>query len=82
MQAGSALILWDCHGGLNQRFTVDGTGIHPVGHSDLCLGFDGTGTAAPLVLAQCGTGALGLADRDYADPAGYGRDDWIGASVY
>ncbi|MBO3732951.1 ricin-type beta-trefoil lectin domain protein [Glycomyces niveus] len=84
VQAGSALILWDCHGGLNQRFTVDGTGIHPAGHSNLCLGFDGTGTGAPLVLAQCGPpgGALGLADRDYADPAGYGHDDWIGASVY
>lgn len=84
MQAGAPLVLWDCHGGLNQEFLVSDNGIHPVGHSDLCLGFEGTGAAAPLVLTACGTSAAGIAltDRDYADPAGYGYDDWIGASVY
>ncbi|MCD0445468.1 ricin-type beta-trefoil lectin domain protein [Glycomyces sp. A-F 0318] len=84
MRPGTALVLWDCHGGLNQQFLVDGNGIHPVGHSDLCLGFDGTGIEAPLVLAECGTAASGfaLADRHYEDPVGYGYDDWIGSSVY
>ncbi len=84
MQAGTPLVLWDCNGGLNQEFTVTGTGVQPVGHSDLCIGFNGTAVAAPMVLTRCGTAASGfqLADRDYADPAGYGYDDWIGASVY
>jgi hypothetical protein len=83
-QAGAALVLWDCHGGLNQEFVLTDSGIHPVGHSDLCVGFDGTGTEAPLVLSECGTAAsaFSLDDRDYDDPAGYGYDDWIGASVY
>ena len=84
MQAGTALVLWDCNGGLNQQFVATGSGIHPVGHSDLCIGFEGIGTEAPLVLAECGTAenAFVLAQRDYDDPAGYGYDDWIGASVY
>ncbi|MEU5155788.1 ricin-type beta-trefoil lectin domain protein [Glycomyces sp. NPDC021274] len=83
MRAGTPLVLWDCNGGLNQEFVATGTGIHPVGHSDLCLGFNGTGTGAALVLTQCATAASTLlADRDYADPAGYGHDDWIGSSVY
>ncbi|SDC94924.1 ricin-type beta-trefoil lectin domain protein [Glycomyces harbinensis] len=84
MQAGTPVVLWDCNGGLNQQFQVSGDGVHPVGHADLCLGFDGTGTGKPLELTACGTAASGftLADRDYADPAGYGYDDWIGSSVY
>ncbi|HEX2145434.1 MAG TPA: ricin-type beta-trefoil lectin domain protein, partial [Glycomyces sp.] len=77
MQAGAALVLWDCHGGLNQEFVVTDSGIHPAGHSNLCVGFDGTGTDAPLVLTECGTAgsAISLADRDYANPVGYGYDD-------
>ncbi|THV34674.1 ricin-type beta-trefoil lectin domain protein [Glycomyces buryatensis] len=84
MQAGTALVLWDCNGGLNQEFVVTDTGIHPAGHSDLCIGFDGAGTEVPAKLTECGTAAsgFGLVDRDYADPAGYGYDDWIGSSVY
>ncbi|GAB4002875.1 hypothetical protein GCM10029992_42450 [Glycomyces albus] len=84
MQAGSALLLWDCHGGLNQEFVLTDAGIHPAGHSDLCLGFDGTGTEVPMTLTECGTAAsaLELTARDYDAPVGYGYDDWIGASVY
>jgi len=84
MQAGTPLILWDCSGALNQEFVVNSTGIHPAGHANLCVGFDGTGTGKPLELMQCGTTAsrFTLADRSYADPVGYGYDDWIGSSVY
>jgi hypothetical protein len=84
MQAGTPLVLWDCHGGLNQKFVVSESGIHPVGHSRLCIGFDRADAGAPLVLTECGTAASGftLADRDYDDPVGYGYNDWIGSSVY
>lgn len=84
MRVGTAVLLWDCHGGLNQQFVVTDAGIHPVGHSDLCLGFDGTGPDAALTLGECGTAASAfeLTARDYENPAGYGYDDWIGASVY
>jgi hypothetical protein len=82
VQAGAALVLWDCHGGLNQEFTINSTGIHPAGHANLCLAFGGTATGSNLVLATCGTTAVKPAARNYADPVGYGYDDWIGSSVY
>jgi hypothetical protein len=68
MQAGTPLVLWDCHGGLNQEFVTDATGIHPAGHTNLCIGFNATATGSPLVLTSCGTsaGAITLADRNYA----------------
>ncbi|GAA4915505.1 GDSL-like lipase/acylhydrolase family protein [Stackebrandtia albiflava] len=83
MSVGGRLVLWDCHGGTNQDFTVDSTGIHPVAAPSLCLGFESPAAGAALVLTDCGTaGSLRLTARDYADPVGYGHDDWIGASVY
>ncbi|MEV5505837.1 ricin-type beta-trefoil lectin domain protein [Streptomyces orinoci] len=36
-EAGVGLELWKCHGGTNQRFTVSGGTIRPVGAPQLCL---------------------------------------------
>ncbi|MGH8881248.1 MAG: ricin-type beta-trefoil lectin domain protein, partial [Stackebrandtia sp.] len=82
--AGIGLTLRNCDGGESQQFTVDESGLHPSATPALCAGFDGEGEQSTLVLTQCGgTGThLGLADRDYPNPAGYGHDDWIGSSVY
>ncbi|MFB9661812.1 ricin-type beta-trefoil lectin domain protein [Glycomyces mayteni] len=84
MQAGTPLVLWDCHGGLNQEFVFGANGIHPAGHSNLCIGFNGAATGSSLVLTACGTAASAItaAARSYANPVGYGHDDWIGSSVY
>ncbi|MCB0977871.1 MAG: ricin-type beta-trefoil lectin domain protein [Acidimicrobiales bacterium] len=38
--AGDAVIIWDCHGGANQRWTVEGNQIRNQ-VNDLCLGVDG-----------------------------------------
>ncbi|GLZ80498.1 hypothetical protein Afil01_53050 [Actinorhabdospora filicis] len=82
--AGTDLILWNCHGGANQKFTLDGTKIHPQGRADLCLSLSGAGDGSVLELASCSAARTDfqLAARSYANPAGYGHDDWIGSKVY
>lgn len=82
--AGADLILYNCHGGANQKFTVDGTKIHPAGRADLCVSFAGTASGSVLELAACSAARtnFSLTTRSYANPVGYGHDDWIGSRVY
>ncbi|MQY14247.1 hypothetical protein SRB5_44100 [Streptomyces sp. RB5] len=35
--SGTSLILWDCHGGVNQQFTRSGDTLRPAGSTGMCL---------------------------------------------
>jgi hypothetical protein len=42
---GTAAILWDCHGGINQQWNVNADGSITGAQSGLCLDASGNGTA-------------------------------------
>ncbi|CAM3487277.1 ricin-type beta-trefoil lectin domain protein [Stackebrandtia soli] len=75
---GADVTVHDCHGGTNQDFILDGSLIRLAMNPDLCLSMSAEHTGAARV-AVCGTAgtSLSMSSRDYADPVGYGHDDWI-----
>ncbi|MEH0450101.1 RICIN domain-containing protein [Streptomyces sp. B21-102] len=48
-------MVWDCHGGQNQRWNVNGNGTITSAGSGLCLdtASGGTGNGAQSILADC-----------------------------
>ncbi|MDG4834528.1 ricin-type beta-trefoil lectin domain protein [Solwaraspora sp. WMMD1047] len=86
LRANAAVNIYDCHGGANQRFVFAGDQIKPAGNANLCLAFDNPILgSARLRLANCGSSARqrwSFESRSYANPVGYGSDDFIGSRVY
>ncbi|MEV0392874.1 ricin-type beta-trefoil lectin domain protein [Polymorphospora rubra] len=86
LAAGRAVDIHDCHGGANQKFVFAGNQIRPAGDSNLCLAFDNPIIgSARLRLATCGGNARqqwSFESRSFANPVGYGHDDFIGSRVY
>ena len=82
----AAVNLYDCHGGANQKWTFDGSLVHPAGYPSICLGFDNPWLITPRLRLQNCSGATrqqwAFESRSYATPAGYGHDDFIGTRVY
>lgn len=56
---GTAVIIWDCHGGLNQQWNVNTNGTVTNAQSGLCLDAFGAATAngTKLILWSCNGGA-------------------------
>jgi hypothetical protein len=86
LTAGTTVNIYDCHGGANQKFVFVGSQIKPVGNSTLCLQFDNPSSGTPrLRLAACDTSTRqqwSFESRSFANPVGYGHDDFIGSRVY
>ncbi|MFV2112061.1 ricin-type beta-trefoil lectin domain protein [Micromonospora sp. LOL_025] len=86
LSAGTAVNIHDCHGGANQKFVLAGNQIRTAGNANLCLAFDNPLLGTPrLRLAACSTSARqqwSFESRSFANPVGYGHDDFIGSRVY
>ena len=56
---GTRAVIWDCHGGQNQRWNVNANGTVTGASSGLCLDTlnAGTGNGARTVLSTCNGGA-------------------------
>jgi hypothetical protein len=84
--AGETVQIYDCHGAANQQWDLAGDRIKPVGHDNLCLAFNNPWFSRPtLRLATCGSSSRqrwSFESRDFANPVGYGHDDFIGSRVY
>jgi hypothetical protein len=84
--AGETVQIYDCHGAPNQQWTFAGDRIKPAGHDNLCLAFNNPWLSRPtLRLSSCGSSSRqvwSFESRDFADPVGYGHNDFIGSRVY
>lgn len=84
--SGTEVLIWDCHGGANQNWVLSGSQIKPSSNSGLCLAFDSPSSGSPrLRLASCSTSTRqqwAWETRNYANPVGYGYNDFIGSRVY
>lgn len=84
--AGEDVQIYDCHGGANQQWEFASDRIRPAGHDNLCLAFNDPWFSEPrLRLVDCGSSSRqqwSFESRDFADPVGYGHDDFIGSRVY
>jgi hypothetical protein len=83
---GAEVLIWNCHGGANQNWVFAGNQIKPAANSGLCLAFDSPTSGYPrLRLATCGTSTRqqwSFESRNFANPAGYGHQNFIGSKVY
>ena len=87
LRSGTAVNVYDCHGGANQQFVFAGNQIKPAGNTALCLAFDSPlfGGTPRLRLASCGSSTRqqwSFESRNFPNPVGYGHDDFIGDRVY
>ncbi|MFG2013046.1 ricin-type beta-trefoil lectin domain protein [Micromonospora sp. NPDC048868] len=86
LSAGTAVNIHDCHGGTNQKFVLAGNQIKAAGNANLCLAFDNPLLGTPrLRLTACSTSSRqqwSFESRNFANPVGYGHDDFIGSRVY
>ncbi|TYC00101.1 hypothetical protein FXF53_14385 [Micromonospora sp. WP24] len=86
LTAGTAVNLHDCHAGANQKFVFVGNQLKPAGNGNLCVAFDNPLLGTPrLRLATCSTSnrqRWSFEPRNFANPVGYGHDDFIGSRVY
>ncbi|PWR09994.1 hypothetical protein DKT68_10415 [Micromonospora acroterricola] len=86
MTAGTAVNIYDCNGSAAQQFVLAGNQLKPAGASTLCVAFDNPWLGSPrLRLAGCSTSTRqqwSFESRAFANPVGYGHDDFIGSRVY
>ncbi|SCL61317.1 GDSL-like Lipase/Acylhydrolase family protein [Micromonospora citrea] len=86
LSAGTAVNIYNCHGGANQKFVLAGSQLKAAGNTNLCLAFDSPTSGSPrLRLATCSTSTRqqwSFESRNFANPVGYGHDDFIGSRVY
>lgn len=85
---GTDVKLYDCNGSAQQRWVIAGQQIKAASNTNLCLGFDNPflGLWTPrLELQTCSSSNRQKFDfetRNFANPVGYGHDDFIGSRVY
>ena len=86
LTANAAVDIYDCTAGATQKWVFAGNQVKVAGNTGLCLAFDSPLLGTPrLRLATCGSSARqqwSLESRDFANPVGYGHDDFIGDRVY
>ncbi|WP_431883042.1 ricin-type beta-trefoil lectin domain protein [Micromonospora gifhornensis] len=86
LTSGTTVNIYDCHGGNNQKFVFSGNQIRAAGNTNLCLAFDNPLLGTPrLRLANCSSSSRqqwSFESRSFAQPVGYGYDDFIGSRVY
>lgn len=86
LTANAAVNIHNCHGGTNQKFVFAGNQIKAAGNTNLCLAFDNPFLGSPrLRLANCGSSSRqqwSFESRSFANPVGYGHDDFIGDRIY
>ncbi len=86
VSSGTEITIYNCHGGANQKFIFAGNQIKPASNSSLCVAFDSPSSgAARLRLASCATSTRqqwSFESRNFANPVGYGYNDFIGSRVY
>ncbi|MFC7547037.1 ricin-type beta-trefoil lectin domain protein [Plantactinospora sp. GCM10030261] len=86
LTAGTAVNIHDCHGGANQQWVFNGAQLRAAGNQALCLEFDNPWFGTPrLRLASCSSSTRqqwSFQSRNFANPVGYGHDDFIGSRVY
>lgn len=85
--SGTEVAIYNCHGGANQKFVFSGNRIKPASNSNLCVAFDNPwfGGYPRLRLATCSSSTRqqwSFESRNFANPVGYGHDDFIGSRVY
>jgi len=84
--AGKAIQVYNCHNGPNQQWVLAGNQLKPASNTGLCVAFNNPSSGRPqLRLAACGSDARqqwAFESRNFADPVGYGHDDFIGDRVY
>jgi len=84
--ANAAVTIGDCVAASTQRWLFAGDRVKPAGDGNLCLAFDAPLLGTPrLRLATCGSSARqqwSFESRSFANPVGYGHDDFIGDRVY
>ena len=80
------MTIYDCHGGLNQQWVFAGNQIKPAGATRPVPGVRQPVVRAPrLRLQTCSTTTRqqwSFESRSFANPVGYGHDDFIGSRVY
>ncbi|MEV4535520.1 ricin-type beta-trefoil lectin domain protein [Asanoa sp. NPDC049518] len=86
LTANTAVNIYNCTGGVNQKWLFAGNQIKAAGNTALCLAFDSPLLGTPrLRLANCGSSTRqqwSFESRNFANPVGYGHDDFIGDRVY
>jgi hypothetical protein len=84
--SGKEVQIYNCHGGANQKWVFAGNQIKPASNANLCLAFDSPLFSTPrLRLASCSSSSRqqwSFESRTFANPVGYGYDDFIGSRVY
>ena len=70
-----------------KKWVLAGDKIRPASNAGLCLGFDNPwfGLTPRLRLQTCSSSTRqqwSFETRNFANPAGYGHDDFIGSRVY
>jgi len=83
---GTTVNIYDCNGTNAQKWVFSGSQIKPEAAQHLCLAFDNPLLGTPrLRLASCGSSTRQqwvFESRSFANPVGYGHDDFIGSLVY
>ncbi len=85
---GKYVDLADCKGLNTQKFVFSGQQIRSASNNNLCLGYDAPFLglwAKRLRLETCSSAndqKWSFQSRNYANPVGYGHNDFIGSSVY
>jgi hypothetical protein len=87
LTSGTAVNIYDCRGGVNQKWVFAGSQLKAAGNQSLCLAFDRPLFGTPrLRLAGCSSSNTrqqwSFESRAFANPVGYGHDDFIGDRVY
>jgi hypothetical protein len=85
--AANSVRVHDCDGAANQRWVFVGDRIHPASNTGLCLGFNNPILGRPtLRTSACSAGdnrqRWSFESRTFANPVGYGHEDFIGSAVY
>jgi hypothetical protein len=85
--AANSVKVHDCDNAANQKWVFNGDRIHPASNTGLCLGFNNPIIGTPsLRTSACNPNdnrqRWAFESRSFANPAGYGHDDFIGSRVY
>jgi hypothetical protein len=85
--AANSVKVHECDNAANQKWVFDGDRIHPQANPGLCLGFNNPIVGTPsLRTSTCNASdnrqRWSFESRNFANPVGYGHDDFIGSRVY
>lgn len=81
---GRMLIVYNCHGGTNQQFTLSGGLIRSTAQPSLCLGVADKASGTPVRLYACNSSDSKQLWQHQAKTgsSGFGYNDWLPSSAY